>query len=173
MYSLPNPSESERPFFPLEEPVLRALGRRGGGARNGKERNWFLCFAPGTARHWPRRSQDPKARYCWPWSVGTGVVCTVGGRDGDWEWKGGGWCIFYRRPVLTSITLAFFKSMCSAQSPQFNQDTIRADRYWVFLIKRGTPIPPFPTQYQQEEKTTPSHKRNTTKRIRGIDIKVL
>jgi hypothetical protein len=25
MYSLPNPSESERPFSPLEEPVLRAL----------------------------------------------------------------------------------------------------------------------------------------------------
>jgi hypothetical protein len=37
MYSLPNPSESERPFSPLEEPVLRALGRRGGGARNGTE----------------------------------------------------------------------------------------------------------------------------------------
>jgi hypothetical protein len=31
MYSLPNPSESERPFSPLEEPVLPALGRRGGG----------------------------------------------------------------------------------------------------------------------------------------------
>jgi hypothetical protein len=37
MYSLPNPSESERPFSPLEEPVLRALGRRGGGARNGTD----------------------------------------------------------------------------------------------------------------------------------------
>jgi hypothetical protein len=36
MYSLPNPSESERPFSPLEEPVLPALGRRGGDAeRNG------------------------------------------------------------------------------------------------------------------------------------------
>ena len=37
MYSLPNPSKSERPFSPLEEPVLRALGRRGGGARNGTD----------------------------------------------------------------------------------------------------------------------------------------
>jgi hypothetical protein len=37
MYSLPNLSESERPFSPLEEPVLRALGRRGGGARNGTD----------------------------------------------------------------------------------------------------------------------------------------
>jgi hypothetical protein len=36
-YSLPNPSESERPFSPLEELVLRALGRRGGGARNGTD----------------------------------------------------------------------------------------------------------------------------------------
>ena len=83
MYSLPNPSESERPFSPLEEPVLRALGRRGGGARN--ERNGFLCFAPGTPRHWPRRSQDPKgpislALGSWRWGGGYG-----GGRDGDWE----------------------------------------------------------------------------------------
>ncbi len=37
MYSLPNPSESERPFSPLEEPVLQALGRRGGGARQGTD----------------------------------------------------------------------------------------------------------------------------------------
>jgi hypothetical protein len=37
MYSLPNPSESEIPFSPLEEPVLPALGRRGGGARNGTD----------------------------------------------------------------------------------------------------------------------------------------
>ncbi len=112
MYSLPNPSESERPFSPLEEPVSRALGRRGGGARNG-----FLCFAPGTPLHWLRRSQDPKARYHWLWAVGAGVAGTLGGRDGDWEWKGGGWRIFYRRPELTSSTLAFFKSMCSAHSP--------------------------------------------------------
>ena len=42
MYSLPNPSESERPFSPLEEPVLRALGRRGG---RGAERNWTDSYA--------------------------------------------------------------------------------------------------------------------------------
>ncbi len=78
MYFLPNPSESERPFSPLEEPVLRALGRRGGGERNG-----FLCFAPGTPRHWPRRSQDPKARYHWLWAVGAGVAGTVGGGMGE------------------------------------------------------------------------------------------
>ncbi len=89
MYSLPNPSESERPFFPMEEPVLPALGRREGG-RGGAERNGTdcLCCAPGMPRHWPRRSQDPKARYNWPWAVGAGVVGTVGmvgGRDGDWE----------------------------------------------------------------------------------------
>jgi hypothetical protein len=107
MYSLPNPSESERPFSPLEEPVLRARGT---------ELNGFLCFATGTARHWLRRLGDLKARYHWLWAVGAGVVDTVGERDGDRQWKGGGWRIFYRRPVLTSITLAFFKSMCSAHS---------------------------------------------------------
>ena len=48
MYSLPNPSESERPFSPLEEPVLRAVGRRGGGARNGTERTPMLCARDGT-----------------------------------------------------------------------------------------------------------------------------
>jgi hypothetical protein len=37
MYSLPNPSESEIPFSPLEEPTLSALGRRGGGVRNGTD----------------------------------------------------------------------------------------------------------------------------------------
>ncbi len=84
MYSLPNPSESERPFSPLEEPVLLALGSRrwGGGAWNGTD---YLCCAPGMPSHWPRRSQDPKARYHWPWAVGAGVVGAVGGRDGDWE----------------------------------------------------------------------------------------
>ena len=48
MYSLPNPSESERPFSPLEEPVLRALGRRGGGAQNGTERIPMLCARDAT-----------------------------------------------------------------------------------------------------------------------------
>jgi hypothetical protein len=37
MYSLSNPSKSERPFSPLEELVLQALDRRGGGARNGTD----------------------------------------------------------------------------------------------------------------------------------------
>ncbi len=83
MYSLPNPSESERPFFPLEEPVLPALGRGGGGAeRNGMD---CLCCAPGTACLWPRRSQDPKgpislALGSWRWGGGYG-----GGRDEGWE----------------------------------------------------------------------------------------
>jgi hypothetical protein len=41
MYSLPNPSESGRPFSPLEEPVLRALA--GGGEGRGTERIPMLC----------------------------------------------------------------------------------------------------------------------------------
>ena len=48
MYSLPNPSESERRFSPLEEPVLRALGRTGGGAWNGMERIPMLCARDAT-----------------------------------------------------------------------------------------------------------------------------
>jgi hypothetical protein len=48
MYSLPDPSESEIPFSPLEEPVLPALGRRGGGAWNGTERLHMLCARDGT-----------------------------------------------------------------------------------------------------------------------------
>ncbi len=46
MYSLPNPSESERPFSPLEEPVLPALGRRGG--ERGTER---IAYAVRQGRH--------------------------------------------------------------------------------------------------------------------------
>ena len=85
----------------------------------------------GTARHWSRRTQDPKgpislALGSWRWGGGYGW-----GRDGDWEWKGGGWRIFYRRPVPTSITLAFFKSMCSAHSPcGIKRPTI--SRFWSF-----------------------------------------
>jgi hypothetical protein len=85
MYSLPNPSESERPFSPLEEPVLRARET---------ELNGFLCFAPGTARHWPRRSQDLKARYHWLWAVGAGVVGAVGGGMGTGSEKEGGGVFF-------------------------------------------------------------------------------
>jgi hypothetical protein len=126
MYSLPNPSESERPFSPLEEPVLRALGT---------ELNGFLCFAPGTARHWPRRSQDPKGPISLAlgsWRSGGGYG---GGRDGDWQWKGGGWRIFYRRPVLTSITLAYFKSICSAHSScGIKSPTI--SKFWSYKWKK-------------------------------------
>jgi hypothetical protein len=82
MYSLPNPSESERPFSPLEEPVLPALGRRAGGAeRNGLP---MLC-ARGATPIGRGGHMIQKARYHWPWAVGAGVVGTVGGRDGDWE----------------------------------------------------------------------------------------
>jgi hypothetical protein len=48
MYSLPNPSESERPFSPLEEPVLGALGRRGG---RGSEQNGTDSYALRQGRH--------------------------------------------------------------------------------------------------------------------------
>jgi hypothetical protein len=91
MYSLPNPSESERPFSPLEEPVLRALGRRGGGARNGTD-----SYALHQGRHAIGRGghRIQKARYHWPWAVGVGVVGTVGGRDGTGSEREGGGIFF-------------------------------------------------------------------------------
>jgi hypothetical protein len=75
--------------------TLRALGRRGGGARNGTER--ILCFAPGTPRHWPRRSQDPKG----PISLALGSWRWGGGYGGGEGWglgvKGGGVAYFLRQ----------------------------------------------------------------------------
>jgi hypothetical protein len=68
MYSLPNPSESERLFSPLEEPVLRALGRRGGGARNGTQ---------------GRRDATPLAE------EDTGSKGPVSLALGSWPWGGG------------------------------------------------------------------------------------
>ncbi len=114
MYSLPNPSESERLFSPLEEPVLPALGRRGGGARNGTD-----SYAVRLGRHAIGRGghRIQKARYHWPWAVGAGVVGTVGGEGWGLGMKGRGVAYFYRRPVPISITQAFFKSMYSAHSP--------------------------------------------------------
>ncbi len=83
MYSLPNPSESERPFSPLEEPVLPALGRRGGRALNGTKRIPMLCASDATPL--ARRSQDPEgpislALGSWRWCGGYS-----GERDEDWE----------------------------------------------------------------------------------------
>jgi hypothetical protein len=84
MYSLPNPSKSERPFSPLEEPVLRALGRRGGGARNGMERVPMLCARDATplAKE-VRGSKRPDI--IGPGQLGLGWWELWGGRDGDWE----------------------------------------------------------------------------------------
>ena len=66
----------------------------GGGEGRGTERNVFLCFEPGTPRHWLRRSQDPKRRYHWPWAVGAGVVGTVGGGMGTGSEREGGGVFF-------------------------------------------------------------------------------
>jgi hypothetical protein len=70
--------------------------------------------------HWPRRSHDPKgpgpiplALGSWRWGGGEEVPGRVGGGMGTRNEGEGGWRIFYHRPVPTSITLAFFKSMHS------------------------------------------------------------
>ena len=91
MYSLPNPSESERPFSPLEEPVLRALGRRGGRARNGT-----YSYALRQERHAIGRGghRIQKARYHWPWAVGARVLGTVGGGMGTGSEREGGGVFF-------------------------------------------------------------------------------
>ncbi len=86
------------------------MGTEQEGGR-GAERNGFLCFAPGTPRHWPRRSQDPKG----PISLARGGGYGGGGMGTGSEREGVAY--FYRKPVLTSITLVFFKSMYSAHSP--------------------------------------------------------
>jgi hypothetical protein len=85
MYSLPNPSESERPFSPLEEPVLRA---------HGTGLNGFLCLRQG--RHAIGRGGDriQKARYHWPWAVGARVLGTVGGGMGTGSEREGGGVFF-------------------------------------------------------------------------------
>ena len=93
MYSLPNPSESERHFSPLEEPVLPALGRRGGGG-HGMER---IAYAVQKGHHAIGRGghRIQKARYHWPWAVGAGVVDTVGGGMGTGTEREGGGGIFF------------------------------------------------------------------------------
>ncbi len=130
MYSLPNPSERD---LSLHWKSRFCWHWAGGGEGRGTD-----SHALHQGRHAIGRGghRIQKARYHWPWSVGAGVVGTVGGRDGDWEWKGRGWLIFYHRPVLTSITLAIFKSMCFAHSPcGIYRPTI--SKFWSFKWKKN------------------------------------
>ena len=68
-----------------------ALGRRGGGARNGTD-SYALrqgCHAIGRGGH-----RIQKAQYHWPWAVGAGVVGTVGGGMGTGSEREGGGVFF-------------------------------------------------------------------------------
>ncbi len=109
MYSfVHNPSESERPFSPLEEPVLRALGRRGGGARNGTD-----SYALRQGRHAIGRGghRIQKGRYYWPWAVGAGVVSmVVGGMETGNEREGGG--IFFTADLCRHLSHWCFSKVC-------------------------------------------------------------
>ncbi len=90
IYSLPNPSESERPFSPLEEPVLWALGRRGGGAWNGTERIPMLCARDGTPlAEEVTGSKGPISLALGSWRCG-GRYCGGGGMGTGNEREGGG-----------------------------------------------------------------------------------
>jgi hypothetical protein len=110
--------------------------RRAGfaGTGNGTERIPMLCARDGMPlAEEVTGSKGPisLALDSWRWGGGYG-----GGRYGDWQWKGGGWRIFYRRPVLTSITLAFFKSMCSAHSScGIKSPTI--SKFWSYKWKKN------------------------------------
>ncbi len=103
-------------------------------ARNGTERIpmlWARDATPLAEEITGSKTPISLALGSWRWGGEYG-----GGRDGDWEWKGGGWHIFYRRPVLTSITLAFFKSMCSAHSPcGIKRPTI--SKFWSIKWKKN------------------------------------
>ncbi len=106
MYSLPNPSESERPFSPLEQPVLLALGRRGGGARNGTD-----SYALRQGRHAIGRGglRIQKARYHWPWAVGAGVRWGGGMGTGN-EREGGG--VFFTADLCRHLSHWRFSKVC-------------------------------------------------------------
>ncbi len=114
---------------------FHVFGRAGfAGTRNGTERIPMLCARDGTPlaeEITGFKGPISLALGSWRWGGGCG-----GGRDGDWQWKGGGWHIFYRRPVLTSITLAFFKSMCSAHSfCGIKSPTI--SKFWSYKWKKN------------------------------------
>ena len=85
MYSLPIPSESERPFSPLEEPVLRA---------HGTGLNGFLCLRQGRPAIGREGDRIQKARYHWLWAVGAGVAGMVGGEGWGLGVKGRGVAYF-------------------------------------------------------------------------------
>jgi hypothetical protein len=108
MYFLPNPSESERPFSPLEELVLRALGRRGGGARNRTERIPMLCARDGT----PLAEEVTGSKR--PDIIGPGQLALGGGYGGGEGWglgvKGRGVAYFLPQTCADIYhTMAFFK----------------------------------------------------------------
>ncbi len=80
MYSLPNPSESERPFSPLEEPVLPALGRGGGG---GTEWNGLPMLCARDATPLAEEVTGSKG----PISLALGSWCWGGGYGGGEGWE--------------------------------------------------------------------------------------
>ncbi len=82
MYSLPNPSESERPFSPLEDQVLPALGRRGVG--RGTDLNGLLMLCARDAMLLAEEVTGSKR----PDIIGPGQLALgwwVRWRAGDWE----------------------------------------------------------------------------------------
>jgi hypothetical protein len=93
--------------------LVRRAGFAGTGQEGGgdAERNGLpmLC-ARGATAIGRGGHMIQKGQYHWSWAVGAGVVGT---RGEGWGlgMKGRGVAYFYHRPMPTSITLAFFKSM--------------------------------------------------------------
>ena len=115
MYSLPNPSESERPFSPLaaspKSRFCRHWAGGGGDARNGTERIAY-AVRQGHHSHWPRRSHDPKgpislALGSWRWGGGYGGG---GGMGTGNEREGGG--VFFTTDLCRHLSHKCFSEVC-------------------------------------------------------------
>ncbi len=131
MYSLTNPSESERPFSTLAARLRSWFCRHWAGKGGRGTERIAYAVQQGRQGHWPRRSHDPKgpislALGSWRWGGGYGE-----GEGWGLGMKGRGVEYFYRRPVPTSITLAFFKSVHAAHTPcGIKRPTI--SKFWSF-----------------------------------------
>jgi hypothetical protein len=114
MYSLRNPSESERLFSPLAASPESRFCRHWAGGGGDAERNGLpigYTVRQGRHNHWPRRSHDPKG----PISLVLGSWCWDGGYKGEGmgtgnEGEGGG--IFFTADLCRHLSHWRFSKVC-------------------------------------------------------------